>query len=868
MEPVGVKKFYGDPSTSAVRRFRLQKDDKITGKPIVRSLQPLVNPISSVDVKRKRPTAPRRVRVKVPEEPEILTLSSDDEENQGKKQGKENQLLVNGISSNELTAEAKALEAGVSEESDNMEESKNAPRGIEGGGLLEQAINGSLSSPYVLMECRTIRIGTYKNKPSERVVISAQGMEFTIPLPTGAIVTVSVPLVDIVRVLVSFCRSMPVVFVYLRGPGSARVREVLQMTDPKSGYYYDSDSADETHKRITFLPERITEDNKLGLKKIFTDIRKNSLVEIQNGVANEILVKSSPREGQLKAGVNLPTGEIQTIMIYPPPPAKGGISINTEDYACLGEDQFLNDVIIDFYLKYLMQSVMSESDRERTHLFSTFFYKRLTTKPKTKGRRHPIEDDPKLSPAEKRHARVKTWTKNVNLFSKDYVIIPINENSHWFLAIICFPGQEGCLRMSDNTPIDIPKPQPSSVAAAVAAAAAAAATTHSKLKVKDNVMSIGSTTITPVKAPPSATITLDHNGDDGSDRDEAEGDEEEMDENATDDEDLPAAPSVTEESNGSKVDETNTETSSAKDTPVVSANATAMGKKAKTCLREGVKMPCILIFDSLVGAPRYRVAATLREYLSIEYKVKEGKTKAFTKDTIKGMLPKVPQQTNFTDCGLYLLQYVEMFFKEPIRDYHPPIKQLINWFPEEVVSRKREDIVNLLHDLMKEQNKDPSTLSLPHLTFTYGSTAQLQAAEDEEARSRLAEAEAEADAADLEIAKKQLAQLRSVPYVLVSKSEPVEQDVACESAEVVLQSSQETVCSTDNLVDMNLPDSQNISEDNVENGVIPNSELNNSKQSLVDYSESSNDSTNENSPVKRTQTDDEDSVERKKRKPN
>lgn len=55
---------------------------------------------------------------------------------------------------------------------------------------------------------------------------------------------------------------------------------------------------------------------------------------------------------------------------------------------------------------------------------------------------------------------------------------------HWFLAIICFPGQDGCLRISDNTPIDLPKPQPKpSPAAAVAAAAvAAAATTHSKLK--------------------------------------------------------------------------------------------------------------------------------------------------------------------------------------------------------------------------------------------------------------------------------------------------------------------------------------------------------------------------------------------------
>jgi sentrin-specific protease 7 len=39
------------------------------------------------------------------------------------------------------------------------------------------------------------------------------------------------------------------------------------------------------------------------------------------------------------------------ILVYPPPPSKGGIPINTEDYACLGEDQFLNDVIIDFYLK-------------------------------------------------------------------------------------------------------------------------------------------------------------------------------------------------------------------------------------------------------------------------------------------------------------------------------------------------------------------------------------------------------------------------------------------------------------------------------------------------------------------------------------
>lgn len=73
--------------------------------------------------------------------------------------------------------------------------------------------------------------------------------------------------------------------------------------------------------------------------------------------------------------------------------------------------------------------------------------------------------------------------------------------------------------------------------------------------------------------------------------------------------------------------------------------------------------PCILIFDSLAGASRARVVATLRDYLKIEYQKKMGEDRDFSKDTIKGAVPKVPQQNNFTDCGLYVLQYVESFFQ-------------------------------------------------------------------------------------------------------------------------------------------------------------------------------------------------------------
>lgn len=72
--------------------------------------------------------------------------------------------------------------------------------------------------------------------------------------------------------------------------------------------------------------------------------------------------------------------------------------------------------------------------------------------------------------------------------------------------------------------------------------------------------------------------------------------------------------------------------------------------------------PCILIFDSLAGPSRCRVIATLRDYLTVEYKTKMDSERIFNRDIIKGSSVKVPQQTNFTDCGLYLLQYVEQFF--------------------------------------------------------------------------------------------------------------------------------------------------------------------------------------------------------------
>lgn len=72
------------------------------------------------------------------------------------------------------------------------------------------------------------------------------------------------------------------------------------------------------------------------------------------------------------------SSEIKEILMYPKE-GQGRLSINTEDYMCLAVGQFLNDKIIDFYLKYLWENLPPEQ-QEKVHIFSTFFYKRLTTK--------------------------------------------------------------------------------------------------------------------------------------------------------------------------------------------------------------------------------------------------------------------------------------------------------------------------------------------------------------------------------------------------------------------------------------------------------------------------------------------------------
>ncbi len=125
------------------------------------------------------------------------------------------------------------------------------------------------------------------------------------------------------------------------------------------------------------------------------------------------------------------------------------------------------------------------------------------------------------------------------------------------------------------------------------------------------------------------------------------------------------------------------------------------------------KSPAIIIFDSLRIASKTRVAATLREFIQLEYdhkktlSVRSLERKLFNIDTIPTIEAAVPQQRNYSDCGLYVLQYIESFFT------HSSLKinfQLLSTFSDRceknlMGSAKRKEILNVInqHVISKEE---------------------------------------------------------------------------------------------------------------------------------------------------------------------
>lgn len=155
--------------------------------------------------------------------------------------------------------------------------------------------------------------------------------------------------------------------------------------------------------------------------------RNNSMVTATTPVRNGVLSQDGDVRESLDPCVDL--------CRYPPEGTKGSMIIKSSDLLTLDSDTFLNDTVIDFYMSYLKNAELPKDLSERVFVFNTFFYSTLN---KSQAKNLTPEER-KLPLTKRRHGNVKRWTKGVDLFSKDFIVIPICQNSHWFLVIVCYP---------------------------------------------------------------------------------------------------------------------------------------------------------------------------------------------------------------------------------------------------------------------------------------------------------------------------------------------------------------------------------------------------------------------------------------------
>ncbi|XP_071956317.1 uncharacterized protein [Antedon mediterranea] len=431
-------------------------------------------------------------------------------------------------------------------------------------------------------------------------------------------------------------------------------------------------------EKSTFEPDKFTSTS--SDQRIVN--RSSSIVNRSSPIVNRsspIVNRSSPIVNRSSPIVNRSSPIQQPLqLIYPPNESKGRISVTSEDLSCLEDGEFINDVIIDFYLKYLLHEVLSEEVRERTHIFSSFFYKRLSKRVNTLSK---FELGPHKSVPERRHSHVKSWTRNIDLFQKDFIVIPVNESAHWYVAIVCFPG--------------LVKP----------------AMIESNIQQSASLTTISITDTSESDNPEVISSSLSTNEEE---TEESNNEEEKMEQNTESVEEDDKQNNSKEEdckNRGSENNRNSTETAEQNQVtsptniqePIKSnKELDAANNVFHTHQSYEFKQPCILIFDSLKGTSKRNTCINkLKEYLTVEWKIRKGKNRDFD---FKGMQPDVPQQSNYHDCGVYLLQYVESFFTLPINNYSSPLRGLSEWFTEDKVNCKRDEIKKLISQL-SEQNK-------------------------------------------------------------------------------------------------------------------------------------------------------------------
>lgn len=342
--------------------------------------------------------------------------------------------------------------------------------------------------------------------------------------------------------------------------------------------------------------------------------------------------------------------------------------VDMRDIERLDEGVYLNDNLIAFYLRYLQE--MTERDRpdvfKRVFFMNTYFYPRLT---KGKGRKN-IDYD-----------AVKRWTSKVNVFDYDYIVVPVNENTHWYLAIIC------------NVPKLLPPPKEKiskedeqvqeKEVVELGDAGDTIDPAHPTSKHKEG-------SVTPEVARKVSRLSIEDRG------------SPELQPNGKSHIDVERINPDTPNHISTADDDT--------DRAQKEASSVGKGRKGKRksippVRKYNTEEPRIITLDS-IGSPHSPTCSNLRDFLIAEAKGKLDVEITLENPSLGMTAKNIPEQQNWCDCGLFLLGYVEGFLDHPEETVHGIMQgrtDMASSFPKMNASEMRNNMRDLIFRLRREQ---------------------------------------------------------------------------------------------------------------------------------------------------------------------
>lgn len=117
--------------------------------------------------------------------------------------------------------------------------------------------------------------------------------------------------------------------------------------------------------------------------------------------------------------------KVNSALVHTPPDEvlinSFGAGITRKDIQTLKGLNWLNDEIINFYMNLICERSQKENSLRKCYAFTTFFYPKL------------LKDG---------YNSLKRWTRKIDIFSYDLILVPIHLGLHWTLAAVDFTCNE------------------------------------------------------------------------------------------------------------------------------------------------------------------------------------------------------------------------------------------------------------------------------------------------------------------------------------------------------------------------------------------------------------------------------------------